>query len=473
MKKLIFLAITAGICISCGRSFQGDGGELTGASASAWSEPSPFGMVLIKRGSFDMGPADKDSLWGVHQDPKGVSIDAFWMDATEVTNSEYRQFIYWVRDSVVRERLYDPAYGGNDLFKITEDKEGNPIEPPILDWKRPIPTERRANEDELNAMNSVYFTHPITGEKKLDPDQMIYRYSWYDHTSAALRKHRLKPEDRVKNTDITVDPNEAVMISKDTAYINEEGQIINETITRPLGSLYDFLHTRIVNIYPDETCWVNDFNNAYNEPYMRLYLNHPGYNDYPVVGVSWEQATAFCVWRTDYLKKTLLPGRNIEPYRLPTEAEFEYAARSGKTENKYPWQQDGVTGEKGCFLGNFKPGRGNYTKDGHLISSRVASFSPNEFGLYDMAGNVAEWTSTSFLESGPEIMSDMNPEYRYNAAKEDPYAMKKKVVRGGSWKDVSNFIRSDVRTFEYQNEQRSYIGFRCVRTQVGFAKSKK
>ena len=67
----------------------------------------------------------------------------------------------------------------------------------------------------------------------------------------------------------------------------------------------------------------------------------------------------------------------------------------------------------------------------------------------------------------------MNPEYQYNAAKEDPYKMKRKIVRGGSWKDVSNFVRADVRMWEYQNEQRSYIGFRCVTSQIGFAKGRK
>lgn len=472
MKKTIFFIVIIAICTACGSSSKSAGGELVGASAPVWNEPSPHGMVLIKRGSFNMGPSDKDSLWGIHQEPKGISIESFWMDETEITNAEYRQFVYWVRDSIVRERLYDPAYGGNDLFKIEEDKNGDPLPAPILNWNRPIPSERRANEDELMAINSVYYIHPITGEKKLDDKQMNYHYQWYDYTSAALRKNRLNPQDRIKNTDLTVDPNQVVMISKDTAYINDEGQIINETITRPLGSLFDFLHTRIVNIYPDESCWVNDFNNSYNEPYMRLYFNHPGYNDYPVVGVSWEQATAFCVWRTDYLLKSvrLKDGRVIEPYRLPTEGEFEYAARAGKNENKYPWSQPGTEDNKGCFLANFKPGEGNYTKDGAMITARVASFSPNEFGLYDMAGNVAEWTSTSFLESGPEIMNDINPEYRYNAAKEDPYAIKKKVIRGGSWKDVAHDIRSDMRTFEYQNEQRSYIGFRCVRTYVGFSK---
>nr|WP_306443451.1 hypothetical protein [Odoribacter splanchnicus] len=64
------------------------------------------------------------------------------------------------------------------------------------------------------------------------------------------------------------------------------GGLSTQTIVRPLQSEFDFLNTYIVNIYPDSTAWVNDFDNAYNEPYMRMYFAHPGYNDYPVVGVS-------------------------------------------------------------------------------------------------------------------------------------------------------------------------------------------
>jgi formylglycine-generating enzyme required for sulfatase activity len=453
----------------------GDGGELTGVGARAWSEPSPYGMVLIKRGAFTVGLAENDTTWGLFKNAKGVSIDNFWMDETEITNAEYRQFVYWVRDSIIRERLYDPAFGGNELFKITEDRDGNPIEPAILDWKRPIPNERRASEDELRAINSVNWTNPISGETKLDPEQMIYRFSIFDETAYALRRHQLDPAKRVRNTDIVVDPNDVIMISKDTAYVNDDGKIISETITRPLSGIWDFFNNYILPIYPDETVWINDFNNAYNEPYMRQYFNFPGYDDYPVVGVSWEQARAFCVWRTDYLKRSLNGAYRalLEPYRLPTETEFEYAARSGKSENIYPWRQNTPVGDKDCFLANFKPGDGNYTEDCHLITSRVGSFLPNEFGLYDMAGNVAEWTSTAYLESGLEIMNDINPEYVYNAAKEDPYAMKKKVVRGGSWKDVGQNIRSDIRSFEYHNEQRSYIGFRCVRSQMGASKDKR
>ena len=296
MKRLLLLLILVSILASCGKPLTSAGGEVTGVRSVAFNEPAPYGMVLIQRGSYQMGISENDSLWGISAEQKGVSVDAFWMDETEVSNAKYRQFVYWVRDSIIRERLADPAYGGNDLFKITEDRYGDPV-PPHLDWSRPIPW-RRATEEEQRAIESVYTTNPVTGEKRLDPKQMNFKYEWYDYTAAALRKNQLNPADRTRNTDITPDPDEVVMISKDTAYIDENGNIVNETITRPLSGPWDFLNTRIVNIYPDETCWVNDFNNANNESYMRMYFNHPGYDDYPVVGVSWEQATAFCVWRT-------------------------------------------------------------------------------------------------------------------------------------------------------------------------------
>ncbi|MDR2774151.1 MAG: SUMF1/EgtB/PvdO family nonheme iron enzyme [Tannerella sp.] len=473
MKKVVLISVAIVLLSACGRNVMNSGGELVGVKSASFSEPAPYGMVLIKRGAFEMGASDSDSIWGFEADTKGVSFESFWMDETEITNAKYRQFVYWVRDSLIRTRLADPEYGGNDLFMITEDRYGEPVAP-HLDWSRPIPW-KRANEDELRAIESVYFTNPATGERGLDPEQMNYKYEWYDYAAAALRRNNMDPAQRVRNTDIEANAGEVIMISKDTAYIDDEGRIVNETVTRQLGSYFDFLHTRIVNIYPDETVWINDFKNAYNEPYLRMYFTHPGYDDYPAVGVSWEQATAFSVWRTHSYKQSLdlPPGQLIEPYRLPTEGEWEYAARAGKNANKYPWATDALKDDKDCFMANFKPGEGDYTEDGHLITARVASFSPNEFGLYDMAGNVAEWTSTVFYESGPKQMSDINPELHYDAAKEDPYDMKKKVVRGGSWKDVARFIRSDMRTFEYQNETRSYIGFRCARTQIGFSNSKK
>lgn len=443
-------------------SSAGRGGEVVGVGGGrGFSEPAPYGMTRVERGYLKMGIEKDDSLWGKNTPVKDISVDGFWMDETEVTNSEYKQFVYWVRDSILRTRLADPSYGGDESYLITEDKNGDPITPRI-NWKKPLP--RKPNEDELRAIESMYVTNPVTGEKLLDYRQLNYRYEIYDYTTAALRRNRIRPNERNLNTDVVVDVNEEVIISKDTAYIDDSGNIISESINRPLSGPWDFLNTYIVNVYPDTTAWVNDFTNSDNEVYLRTYFSNPAYNDYPVVGVTWEQANAFCAWRTDYLLKGLGgEARYVQRYRLPTEAEWEYAAR-GKDGTEFPWNNQDVKNGDGCFYANFKPDRGNYTKDGNLITSKVASYSPNTNGLYDMAGNIAEWTSTVYTESGVGAMNDLNPQLDYKAAQEDPYRLKKKSVRGGSWKDPESYIRSAWRTWEYQNQPRSYIGFRCVRS---------
>lgn len=464
-KSIIALcAVALMVLTGCfgGKTTMASGGEVTGASGRAFTEPTPYGMTLIKRGHLRMGIEKQDSLWGKETPVKDISVEGFWMDETEVTNSQYRQFVNYVRDSIIRERLADPAYGGDETYKIEEDRNGDPVAKPYLNWKKPLP--RKPNEDEQRAMESVYIIHPITGEKMLDASQMNFRFEVYDYATAALRKYRLNPSERNLNTDITVNPEEQVWISKDTAFIDDEGKIVRQTINRPLSGPWDFLHTYIVNIYPDTTCWVNDFPNADNETYMRMYFSNAAYNDYPVVGVTWEQANAFCAWRTEYLLKGLGPdARYVQRYRLPTEAEWEYAAR-GKEQNEFPWENEDVASGKGCFFANFKPDRGNYTKDGNLITSKAGIYSANSNGLFDMAGNVAEWTSTIYTEAGVEAMNDINPQLEYKAAKEDPYRLKKKSVRGGSWKDPESYIRSAWRSYEYQNQPRSYVGFRCVRS---------
>ena len=459
MKKGLFavgilaLFITVVSCMSSRGSAEASGGEVTGVGGSAISEPAPYGMVLIKRGSLKMGTDNTDSLWGKKMPEREISVDAFWMDETEVTNSKYRQFVLWVRDSILRERLADAGY---EEYRIEEDKNGDPV-PPHLNWSKSLPW-RNPDEDEERILESVYTYHPFDGTKMLDASQMNYRYETFDYALAAQRKYRLNPEERNLNTDIKVDPNEQVMISKDTAYIDDEGRIVRQTLTRPLSSMWDFVNTYIINIYPDTTCWVNDFQNAENEIY---------------IGVNWEQANAYCNWRTDFLMKGL--GGNakfIQRYRLPTEAEWEFAAR-GKEGNELPWENNDVKSDNGCYYANFKPDRGNYTMDGNIITSKVGIYSANSNGLYDMAGNVAEWTSTVYTEAGVLSMSDLNPTLKYNAALEDPYALKKKSVRGGSWKDPESFIKSAWRTSEFQNVGRSFVGFRCVRTQVGTASKQK
>ena len=184
MKKFFMIAQCAMLLLltACmgGKHVSANGGEVTGVSGRAFSEPAPYGMTLIKRGHLKMGAEQQDSLWGKQTPVRDISVEGFWMDEREVTNSQYRQFVYYVRDSILRERLADPAYGGDETYKIEEDKNGDAIKP-HLNWKKPLP--RKPNEDEQRAIESLYTMNPATGEKMLDWRQMNYRYEVFDYTS--------------------------------------------------------------------------------------------------------------------------------------------------------------------------------------------------------------------------------------------------------------------------------------------------
>ena len=213
---------------------------------------------------------------------------------------------------------------------------------------------------------------------------------------------------------------------------------------------------------PDTLVWRSEL--AYNEPYVEYYFRHPSYNYYPVVGVTWKQATAFCEWRTHFLNAFLdSKGRATESdFRLPTEAQWEYAARGGRSQSPYPWGGPYLRNKKGCLLANFKPGRGNYPEDGGFYTVRADAYWPNDYGLYCMSGNVAEWTSSIYYEGRNNFQHDMNPDVRWNAKDDDPPLMKRKIIRGGSWKDVGYYLQTGTSTYEYQDSAKSYIGFRSV-----------
>ena len=100
MKQIILLILLTATLAGCSKSLSGTGGEVTGVRGRVIDEPTPFGMVLVKRGSVEMGAHQKDSLWDDIPEAKGVSVDAFWMDEKEVSNAMYRQFVYYVRDSI-------------------------------------------------------------------------------------------------------------------------------------------------------------------------------------------------------------------------------------------------------------------------------------------------------------------------------------------------------------------------------------
>ena len=209
---MVAIAMTLTGCFGAkSASSAGRGGEVVGVGGGkGFSEPTPYGMTRVDRGFLEMGKIAEDSLWGKNVPRKSISVDGFWMDETEVTNSEYKQFVYWVRDSILRTRLASPSYAGDETYMITENKNGDPVKP-HLNWKKTLP--RKPNEDEQRAIETLYVTNPVTGEKMLDAKQLNYRYEIYDYTAAALRRNRLNPAERNLNTDVEVDPNEVLMVS--------------------------------------------------------------------------------------------------------------------------------------------------------------------------------------------------------------------------------------------------------------------
>lgn len=227
-------------------------------------------------------------------------------------------------------------------------------------------------------------------------------------------------------------------------------------------------------IYPDTLVWQRDFSYAYNEPLMENYYWHCAFDKYPVVGVNWWGANAFCHWRTlHYNKYRRLKKKPILPrFRLPTEAEWEYAARGGYEHKLYPWDGPYLRNSKGCALANWKPGRGDYIIDNYEYTAPTYAYWPNDYGLYNMPGNVAEWCEDDFQETAFAYAHDLNPVfyYKYNAranGEKDKYQSRRKVIRGGSWKDIGYFLSVGTRTYEFADTCKSFVGFRSVVSILG------
>ena len=442
MKKIVIISIVFAIISgSCGK--KGSSGELTGVPGrSKYAEPDPYGMVFIPQGSFNMGPSDQDVAWAQNATSKTVSLEAFWMDETEITNNEYRQFVFWVRDSITRRLLGEQ----NEEFLVSEDSRGNPIDPPMINWETEIDPEDETTVETLNQLylqpNERFFYN-----KEIDTRKLNYEYFWVDLQQAAKKSNKYNFDKQ----------------QYEGSVVNNRGEVV------PVQSREQFIMNDKINVYPDTLCWVADFTYSYNEPLATKYFWHPGYDDYPVVGVNWKQASAFCIWRTMYLNTHLRRNGDlpVHDYQLPSEAQWEYASRGGLANSMYPWGGMYTRNKQGCFLANFKPLRGNYADDGGITTVRVGSYEPNEWGLYDMAGNVAEWCINAYDESAYMFSHDLNPDYKYNARPDDPPSMKRKVIRGGSWKDVAYFLQVSTRAYEYQDTSKSFIGFRCVRQYLG------
>jgi len=404
--KISAVALLA-LAASCGKS--GSGGQLVGDPTTLnYKAPVPLGMVWVPSGVLKMGASDEDVRAKNDAQIRSVQMTGFYMDATEISNAEYRQFTDWVRDSMAHVQLGDFVDNADGTQRVDMRKR--------INWR---------DQDLQDQLSSFYIPAEQSGwgKKEFDNSKLVYHYETFNY------------EDAARNPD------------------------------QPRTS---FISKSDVKVYPDTTVWVRQFSYSYNEPIALQYNWFPAFNNYPVVGVNYNQANAFCDWRTHLWRsereknKMYMEGE----FRLPNEMQWEWAARGGRNEAPYPWGGPYLVNKKGCYLANFKPLRGNYAADGGLYTVPVNKYWPNDYGLYNMAGNVSEWTSSTYFQSTYGVVADVNPEIERKMNANDPQWLKRKVIRGGSWRDVAFYLQVSTRDYEFADTSKAYIGFRCIYQEI-------
>jgi hypothetical protein len=288
------------VVMSCGSK---DRGELVGAAGKKYFSEKPFGMVLVPGGSFIMGKSD-DDIAGISDAPtKTVTVKSYYMDETEITNAEYREFVYWVRDSIIRRKLAEEV----DFLSLDLEGDG------IVEYAYMDADTSKLSVYQKYKRENDYDKRPLNWNVDLIFDSNDYPDEEYLEIMEAMYLEDEKVFNNVKTWNVD-EFKFAFKESRLSDYLEDKADLINQLANdtppilnpteKDLEDLFGFnreiyIKEIPVPVYPDTTVWIKDFKYSYNEGMHNDYFWHDAYNDYPVVGVNWVQAKAFCQWRTN------------------------------------------------------------------------------------------------------------------------------------------------------------------------------
>ncbi|WP_346236362.1 formylglycine-generating enzyme family protein [Niabella insulamsoli] len=397
MKKIFVLAYLVIFISLLANAQKGQRLKKLVGKKSDISSTLPLSVIEIPTGTFVMGDETDTSSVLKKEQSKPVLISGFYISQTEVTNAQYKEFVHWVRDSIAARML-----GGEYVTIVAGDTAVN--------WKNASKINY-ANPEIMSQLGDLLLdpAKTINNKRTIDPSKLVYLLQGFNYQEAAKKENKNRA------------PSE-------------------------------FIYKYAVPIYPDTLCWMRDFGYSNNEQMAVGYFASAKYQNYPVVGVSWNQANAFCDWMTKQKINTYQNKNRLAEggkCRLPTEAEWAYAASLNSAEEV---QQQDENSEAPNDL----------RAEGKIFPVYVNDRKKGKAGLYNMKDNVSEWMVTSYYEGGENFQNRFNPDIQFGTPESQSKFQRRKVIRGGSWKDSPSLTTSKNRSYEDMDATHSYIGFRVV-----------